>query len=123
VFELAVIGLDRIVRMPLDVMPRRRNQLVEDRGVDRGGVGNHLGRRHLQYRQGLLEEPEGTVGVAAGGHKYVDGLPFWSMARYTYRQIPLTFTYVSSTNHLSPGARRANRAASARSGVNRCTHR
>jgi len=36
VFELAVIGLDRIVRMPLHVMPRRRNQLVEDRGVDRG---------------------------------------------------------------------------------------
>src|SRR3954463_2172146 len=29
--------------------------------------------------------------------------------------------YVSSTNHRSPGACRANRAASASSGVNRCT--
>ena len=35
VFELAVIGLDRIVRVPLDVMPRRRDQLVEHGRVDR----------------------------------------------------------------------------------------
>jgi hypothetical protein len=35
--------------------------------------------------------------------------PYWSTARYTYRQTPLTFTYVSSTSHLSPGEWRANR--------------
>jgi hypothetical protein len=49
--------------------------------------------------------------------------PYWSTARYTYRQTPFTLTYVSSTNHLSPGECRENRAASASSGVNRCTHR
>src|SRR5258705_11257855 len=45
--------------------------------------------------------------------------PYWSTARYTYRQTPLTLTYVSSTCHLSPGEWRQNRAASANSGVNR----
>jgi hypothetical protein len=49
--------------------------------------------------------------------------PYWSTARYTYRQTPFTLTYVSSTNHRSPGEWRQNRAASASSGVNRCTHR
>ena len=48
VLELAVISLDRIVGMPFDVVPRRRDQVVGRAGVDRGGVGDHLGRRDLQ---------------------------------------------------------------------------
>jgi hypothetical protein len=34
VLELAVIGLDRIIGVLLDVVPRRRDQVVEDGGVD-----------------------------------------------------------------------------------------
>jgi hypothetical protein len=41
--ELAVVGLDRVVRILLDVIPRRGQQLIKGRGVDRGGVGDHLG--------------------------------------------------------------------------------
>jgi hypothetical protein len=32
VFESAVIGPDRIVRVPLDVVPRRRDQFLQDGG-------------------------------------------------------------------------------------------
>ncbi len=38
VLELAVIGLDRIVGMPFDVMPRRRHQCLEH---GRGRSGRH----------------------------------------------------------------------------------
>jgi hypothetical protein len=34
--------------MSLHVMPRRRDQLLDDGGVDRGGVRDDLGRRDLQ---------------------------------------------------------------------------
>nr|WP_207232733.1 hypothetical protein [Micromonospora kangleipakensis] len=49
--ELAVIGLDRIVRVPLDVVPGRGDQVVEHRWVDRGGVGDDFAGRHLQHPQ------------------------------------------------------------------------
>ena len=49
--------------------------------------------------------------------------PYSSTARCTYRQAPPTFTYVSSVNHRLPTGRRDGRAASANSGVNRCTQR
>jgi hypothetical protein len=42
VFELAVIGLDRVVRVLLDVVPCLRDQLIQHAGVDRVGVGDHL---------------------------------------------------------------------------------
>ena len=38
-------------------------------------------------------------------------------------QRPPTFTYVSSTNHRSPGMRMLGRAASMNSAVNVCTQR
>ena len=75
VLELTVIGLDRIVRVPFDVMPRRRDQLLKHARIDRGGVGDHLARRHLQHRQGAVEEPAGRGSVTAGGDKHVDDLP------------------------------------------------
>jgi hypothetical protein len=40
VFELTVVGLDRIVRVSFELMRRRGHQLREDGGVDRGGVGD-----------------------------------------------------------------------------------
>jgi hypothetical protein len=51
--ELAVIGLDRIIRILLDVMPRRGQHLIENGGIDRRGVGDDLAR--------------GGRGVPAGG--------------------------------------------------------
>jgi hypothetical protein len=44
-FELTMVGLDRIVRVLLDVVPRRRNQLAEHTGVDGRGVGDHRSPR------------------------------------------------------------------------------
>jgi hypothetical protein len=41
-----MIGLNRIVRVLLDVVPRRRHEFVEYRRVDRCGVGDHLDRGH-----------------------------------------------------------------------------
>jgi hypothetical protein len=49
VFELAVVGLDRVVGILLDVVPRRRDEVVEHGRVDRCGVGDDLVRRHLQH--------------------------------------------------------------------------
>jgi hypothetical protein len=69
-----MICFDRIVRVPLDVVPRRRHQLVKDGGVDRGGVGYHLARGHLQHRQGALEEPASRVCAAAGRQERVNDL-------------------------------------------------
>jgi hypothetical protein len=43
VFEPAVIGLDPVAGILLDVMPRGGDQLVKDERVDRGGVGDDLG--------------------------------------------------------------------------------
>jgi hypothetical protein len=49
-FESAVVSLDRVVGVLLDVVPRLRDQLVEHAGVDRGGGGDHLAGCHLQRR-------------------------------------------------------------------------
>ena len=66
VFEPAVIGLYWVVGVRFDVMPCLRNELVEHRGVGRGGVSDHLGGLDLQRLQRPLEESSGSVGVAAG---------------------------------------------------------
>jgi hypothetical protein len=121
VFELAVIGFDRIVGMLFNVMPRRRDQLLEHGRVDRGAsVTTSLG-----VTLNLVSAPwKNRRAVAASRFAETSTsmtCPFWSIARYTYRQTPLTFTYVSSTTQRSPDAWRANLAASDSSGVNRCT--
>ncbi|GAB3832564.1 hypothetical protein GCM10027610_024920 [Dactylosporangium cerinum] len=69
-----MIGLDRIVGVPLDVMPRRRQQLVEHGRVHLRRVGDHLARHHLQRGQRSTEEPAGRSGVAAYRDEYVDDL-------------------------------------------------
>jgi hypothetical protein len=56
VFELAVISFGPVVGVLLDVVPvvpRGRGQFVGHGRVDRGGVGHHLARRHLQGGQHL----------------------------------------------------------------------
>jgi hypothetical protein len=54
----------------LDVMPRRRDHLVEHSPVDRCGIGHHLGRGDLHGGQCSLEEPAGGVRVAAVGRRH-----------------------------------------------------
>ena len=73
--ELAVIGLDPVVGIPLDVVPCGRDQLVEHGRVDRRRVGDDLGRRYLQRGQCPAEEPAGRGGVTSDRDKYVDDLP------------------------------------------------
>jgi len=75
VFQPAVVGFDRIVGEPFDVMPGRRDQLVEHPRVDRGGVGDHLARDDLQHRECPGEEPAGRSGVTVGRDQHVDDLP------------------------------------------------
>ena len=74
-FELTVIGFYRIIRVLLDVMPRRRQQLIDHGGIDRRGVSDHLVRndlQHLQRRPG--EEPTSSRGVPSGRQQHVDEL-------------------------------------------------
>jgi hypothetical protein len=118
-----VVALDAVVGMLLDVMPRGRDQLVQHRWVHRRGVGDHLAGRHLQHRERLLEEPPGRLGVAAGREEHVDDLPVLVDRAVDVPPDPVDLDVGSSTNQRSPGACRVNRAASASSGVNRCTHR
>ena len=87
------------------------------------GAGHHAALRQLGNRLvGILH------GCLKTGTRY-DEATAWAHHQQDHK--PLldkqsswdVLTYVSSTNHRSPGACRANRAASASSGVNRCTHR
>jgi hypothetical protein len=66
-----VIGIDRIVRVPLDVMPRLWDELVEDGGSDGDGVGGHLGRSDLQRGQRPARESPGHA--VQYRHDLVDG--------------------------------------------------
>jgi hypothetical protein len=65
-FQPAVIGLDRVVRVPLDSVQRRRDQLIQDPRISRGPVGGDLGRdRPGAQRPG--EEPPGGGQVPPDG--------------------------------------------------------
>jgi hypothetical protein len=74
VLELTVIGLDRVVRVPLDVVPGRRQQLIQHPGIDRRSVGDHLARDHLERAQRSGEEPAGRRRVPAAQEQHVDDL-------------------------------------------------
>jgi DNA-binding CsgD family transcriptional regulator len=82
-FQLAVVGFDAVVRVPLGAVPGSRSQLVEHPGVDRGLVGDDLDRRDLGRADRPVEEPASRFGDPPGGHENVDDLPERSIARYT----------------------------------------
>jgi hypothetical protein len=89
-------------------------------GVDKAGCELMVGldSRHLHLPETLsaqITQHAGTRGGCRRGDRVFvcRGGPSGS----------LTFPWVSSTNQRSPGEWRQNRAASANSGVNRCTHR
>jgi hypothetical protein len=73
-FELAVVSLDRIVRVPLHVVPCRGNQLIKHPRVNRRGVSDHLGRLDFEHGDRPLEEPPSCSSVSAGRHQHVDDL-------------------------------------------------
>jgi hypothetical protein len=75
VFEAAVVGFDPVVFIPLDVVPRRRDQLVEDSWLDGCLVGDYLDRCKGRRAQRPVEEPAGRVGVAPVRYQDVDDLP------------------------------------------------
>ena len=60
--EASVVGLERVVRIDLGAMEGRREQLVEDPGVDPVPVGCDLYGAHPGAADRLVEEPHrGTV--------------------------------------------------------------
>jgi hypothetical protein len=71
VLELTVICLDRIVRVAFDVVSRRRDQLLDDSWVNRGGVGDADERvvsgRHNGCLSYVLSGPPGSTG---NGRRY-----------------------------------------------------
>jgi hypothetical protein len=75
VFELTVIGFDRIVGMPFDVVPGLRDQLIQHGGVGRGGVGDDLAGCHLHRRQRPSKEPPYPPASRLGRDQHVDDLP------------------------------------------------
>jgi hypothetical protein len=79
-----VIGLDRIVGVPLDVMPSRGDQFIEHAGVDRGGVGDHLAGGHNvdSARRKNLRAVSASRRVETPTSMTC---PCWSTVRYTYR--------------------------------------
>jgi hypothetical protein len=61
----SVVGLKRVVRVDLRVVECRREQLIEDSGVDAVPVGGDLGRRDPGPTDGPLEQAAGCLGVPA----------------------------------------------------------
>ena len=57
----AVIGLDRIVGMVFNAVPRRRHQVLQDSRVDWGCAGDHLDWHHLHGVEGPLEGAAGFL--------------------------------------------------------------
>ncbi|GAB3865623.1 hypothetical protein GCM10027610_116020 [Dactylosporangium cerinum] len=72
---LAVVCFYPVVGIPFDVVPRRRNELIEDSRIHRRRVSDHFGGSHLQHGHRPAEEPSCRGGVAAGGEEHVDDLP------------------------------------------------
>ena len=64
-FEASVVGLQGVVRVDLGVMEGRREQLIEDPGVDPVLVGGDLGGRDAGPADGVVEELPGRLGVPA----------------------------------------------------------
>jgi hypothetical protein len=72
-FKPSVVGCDRVVRVTLDGMQRRGDQLVQDSRIGRGAVGGDLGRDRAGAQR-RVEEPPGRRQVAPGGERHVDDL-------------------------------------------------
>ncbi len=117
-----MIGFDGIIRVLLGDVAGGGQQLIEHARIRGSPVGAYLGRAWAVLKR-ASEKPASSREVPLLCDEDVDDLANWSIARYRYIHRPAIFTYVSSTNHRSPGACRQGRAASISSGANRCTQR
>jgi hypothetical protein len=68
-----VVSLDRVVRIPIGDMPRRRRKLIEHTRVDRSSIGHNLDRRQSEPQRGS-EEPPCSGRIPAGREQHVDDL-------------------------------------------------
>ncbi len=72
--QAPVVGLERVVGVGLRVMEGRRQQLIEDPGVDPVPVGGDLDGRDPSAGDRLGEEPPCCLGVPAKREEHVDDL-------------------------------------------------
>jgi hypothetical protein len=121
-FEPTMIGFDGVVRVLLHDMARRGQQLIEHPRIHGSSVGAHPCWAWAML-EGAGEEPASGRQIPILRDDDVDDLAVLVDRPVQLDQRPATLTYVSSTNHRSPGACRQGRAASTSSGVNRCTQR
>jgi hypothetical protein len=117
-----MIGFDGVVRVLLHDMARRGQQLIEHPRIHESSVGAHPCWAWAML-EGAGEEPASGRQIPILRDDDVDDLAVLVDRPVQLDQRPATLTYVSSTNHRSPGACRQGRAASTSSGVNRCTQR
>jgi hypothetical protein len=103
-------------------MLRSRGELVDHTRIDRCPVGGDLDRRRA-LRECAGEEHPRRTSIATWRDQDVDDLPVLIDRAVEVGPAAATIRYVSSTNHRSPVARRAGRAASMNSGVKVCTQR
>jgi hypothetical protein len=80
--------------MPFDVMPHRGDQLLQDGWVDRGGAGDHLGWCTFSVAKARWKNRRAKAASRRTETSTSMTCPSRSMARYTYRQTPLTLTEV-----------------------------
>jgi hypothetical protein len=73
-FEASVVGLSGVVGMDLCVMLGRRQQLVEDAGIDPVPVGGDLDRRDPSSIDRSGEEPLCRLSVPPWREEHVDDL-------------------------------------------------
>jgi hypothetical protein len=75
-----VIGLDRIIRILLDVMPRRGQHLIENGGIDRRGVTTSLG---LTFSVRMARVKNRRAAVASRREESSTSMtwPYWSTTR------------------------------------------
>jgi len=118
-----VVALDAVVGVLVGPMPRRRQQVIEHRRIRRCPVGGDLDRQDPGRADRPLNAPTGSRRVPPWSDEHVDDLPELVDRAIDAAPLPATFTSVSSTCQRSPTACQHGRAASASSGVNRCTQR
>ena len=86
-----MVGFDPVVGVLAGVVVHARQQL-DDRPSQSGRpVGGHLGRSPWVL---IAVEKNRVAAVKSRFFETITSMtcPFWSTARYTYRQVPATFT-------------------------------
>lgn len=64
-----MVGLDPIVRVPLRVVERGRDELIDDGEERPGPIGHHFGRDAVTGERGGKESASGTEVAARGDER------------------------------------------------------